>query len=129
MKPPGITPLLATALLAMAHDAAATDLTIHLAGTAAMTHKTVEYKCDANGAQIGVPATPFTVEYIYGGGNSLVVVPMAGNSVIFSNVSSASGARYTAQTFTWWEAHGTVTLYSDGLTGKSQSACQPVKSK
>jgi membrane-bound inhibitor of C-type lysozyme len=121
---PKIKTLLATALLALATQAAAADLTIHLSGNAALTRKTVEYKCDATGAQIGVPATPFTVEYINAGSNSLVIVPISGNTLIFANVSSASGARYTAQTYTWWEAGGQVTLYSDSLAGKSQSTCR-----
>jgi membrane-bound inhibitor of C-type lysozyme len=114
------------ALVCGTQAAQATDLTIHLAGTDNLTHKTVQYSCDAAGEKIGVPAGSFPVEYIYGGGNSLVVVPIAGKSLIFSNVMAASGARYTAQTLTWWEAHGEVTLYSDSLAGKSQSTCKVV---
>jgi membrane-bound inhibitor of C-type lysozyme len=109
--------------------ASAADLTIHLAGAASVSRKSVEYKCDATGASIGLPAGQFSAEYINAGGNSLVVVPIAGNRLIFSNVLSASGARYVAQTFTWWEAGGSVTLYSDSLAGKSQSICKPMAAK
>jgi membrane-bound inhibitor of C-type lysozyme len=105
----------------------ATDLTIHLAGTTTLSRKTVQYNCDAAGTKIGVPAGPFPVEYINGGGNSLVVVPISGNSLIFTNVMSGSGARYTAQELTWWEAHGEATLSSDSLAGKSQSTCKVVR--
>ena len=77
--------------------------------------------------QIGVPSGKFDVEYIEGGGNSLAIVPIAGNALVFANVSSGSGARYTAQQYTWWDAKGAVTLYSDSLTGKLQSACSRVK--
>jgi membrane-bound inhibitor of C-type lysozyme len=115
---------LAFACVACAAAATADDLTIHLAGAATISRKTVQYQCDAAGAKIGVPSGRFNVEYINGGGNSLVVVPVAGNTLIFSNVMSGSGARYTAQTFTWWEAGGSVTLYSDSLAGKSQSVCR-----
>jgi membrane-bound inhibitor of C-type lysozyme len=116
--------VLSLALIGSAVAATAADLTIHLAGSATVSRKTVQYQCDAAGAKIGVPAGSFNVEYINGGGNSLAVVPIAGNTLIFSNVMSGSSARYTAQTFTWWEAGGSVTLYSDSLAGKSQSVCR-----
>jgi membrane-bound inhibitor of C-type lysozyme len=116
--------LFAAALACGTQAAQATDLTIHLAGTENLTHKTVQYSCDAAGEKIGVPAGSFTVEYINGGGNSLVVVPIAGNSLIFTNVISGSGARYTARDLTWWEGHGEVTLYTDSLSGKSKSTCK-----
>lgn len=103
------------------------DLTIHLPGTTAFSRQTIRYTCDSVGTQIGVPSGAFDVEYINGGGNSLVIVPISGNALIFANVSSASGARYTAQQYTWWEAKGAATLYSDSLTGKLQSTCVRAK--
>jgi membrane-bound inhibitor of C-type lysozyme len=107
--------------------AAAADLTIHLPDAASIERKTVLYSCDANGAKIGVPSDSFSVEYINGGGNSLVVVPISGKQIIFSNVISGSGARYTAQRYTWWEAHGQVLLQADALPGNLQSTCVPKK--
>jgi len=104
------------------------DITIHLPASASVSRKTVRYQCDARGPKIGVPPGPFSVVYINGGGNGLVVVPISGQPLIFSNVISGSGARYAARQFIWWEAHGTVTLYSDSLAGKFQSACRPVQS-
>jgi membrane-bound inhibitor of C-type lysozyme len=123
--------LLALGIVAIetSSTALAEDLTIHLPASASLSRKSVQYQCDAQGAKIGLPSGPFSVEYINGGGNSLAVVPISGNALIFSNVMSASGARYTAQQFTWWEAHGTATLYSDSLAGKSRSACRPVGAK
>jgi membrane-bound inhibitor of C-type lysozyme len=117
------------AVVGLSPVASATDLTIHLPAGASVSRKAVQYQCDAQGVKIGVPAGPFSVEYINGGGNSLAIVPISGNSIIFSSASSASGARYTAQQFTWWEAKGAVTLYSDSLGGKSQSTCLPVRAK
>jgi membrane-bound inhibitor of C-type lysozyme len=87
------------------------------------------YSCDSVASRIGLPAGRVEVEYINGGGNSLVVIPLAGNALIFSNVSSASGSRYTAQQYTWWDAKGSATLYSNSINGKLQTACHPVKSK
>ena len=71
-----------------------------------------------------MPSGTFFVEYINGGGNNLVVVPISGNALIFSSVSAGSGARYTAQQYTWWEAGGSITLVSDSMTGKIRSTCQ-----
>jgi membrane-bound inhibitor of C-type lysozyme len=107
--------------------AGATDLTIHLGGSQPVSRKTVRYQCDAKAAAIGLPATAFPVEYINGAGNSLAVVPIHGYSLIFANVMSGSGARYAAGQYIWWEAGGAVTLYSDSMAGKAQSACHPAK--
>ena len=117
----------ALAFLALAVIGSATDLTIHLPKAATLSHKIVHYQCDPNGAKIGVPAGSFAVEYINGGGNSLVVVPVSGNALIFSNVMAGSGARYTAQQYKWWEAGGAVTLTSDALAGKIETSCKVVK--
>jgi membrane-bound inhibitor of C-type lysozyme len=107
----------------------ATNLTIRLPDNPAINRKTVAYTCDAEGVKIGVPAGSFAVEYINGGGNSLAVVPISGKLLIFSNVISASGARYTAQQYTWWEARGEATVTSDALSGKTQSTCVPSNRK
>jgi membrane-bound inhibitor of C-type lysozyme len=120
---------LGTAVIGVSSASWAEDLTIHLPSNASISRKSVQYQCDSQGIKIGLPAGPFSVEYINGGGNSLAVVPISGNLLIFSNIVSASGARYTAREFTWWEAKGAVTLYSDSLAGKAQSACQPVREK
>jgi membrane-bound inhibitor of C-type lysozyme len=109
--------------------AGATDLTIHLNGAQPLSRKTVQYQCDAHTAAIGLPAAAFPAEYINGAGNSLVIVPVHGTSLIFANVNSASGARYAAGQYIWWEAGGAVTFYSDSLVGKMQSACHPLPSK
>jgi membrane-bound inhibitor of C-type lysozyme len=110
-----------------AATAAATDLTIHLLGSDTITPHTVKFQCDAEGAKIGLPSGSFSVQYINGAGNSLAVVPIGGNSLIFANVMAASGARYASGTYIWWEAGGAATLYLDSLEGKDQSSCHPVK--
>jgi len=97
--------------------AGATDLKVRLAGTQPITQRVISYECDASGAKIGVPSGRFDVEYVTGAGNSLVVVPVKGKSLIFVSVSSGSGVRYVAQEFTWWEAGGKVTLSVDSGNG------------
>jgi membrane-bound inhibitor of C-type lysozyme len=100
---------------------------VHQPANTSFSRKTVQYSCDANGSKIGVPSGTFSVEYINGGGNGLVVVPIDHNALVFSNVFAGSGARYVAQQYTWWEAGGAVTLSTDSLAGKMQSTCKPVK--
>ncbi|MBV8828704.1 MAG: MliC family protein [Acidobacteriaceae bacterium] len=107
----------------------AADLTIHLQGDAPVSRKNVTYQCDAAAQHVGLPTRPFTVEYINGGGNSLVTVPVSGETLVFANVISGSGARYVSKQYTWWEAKGSVTFYSDALSGKLQSECKVLESK
>jgi membrane-bound inhibitor of C-type lysozyme len=118
--------LIGLAVLSSSVAASATQLTIQLSGSQPLTRKTVQYQCDAHAAGIGLPAGVFPAEYINGAGNSLVVVPVHGASTIFANITSASGARYAAGQYIWWEAGGAVTFYSDSLAGKSQSVCHRV---
>lgn len=116
-------------VLSLANAAWAEDITIHLAQNATVSRMTVRYRCDAEAAKIGLPSGSFPVEYINGGGNSLAVVPINGNRIVFSNVISASGARYAAQQIIWWDAKGAVTVTADSVNGKLQSACNPVQQK
>ena len=113
-----------------AATAFASDVIIHLEGVAPITRQLIQYQCDAGATKLGLPKGPFPVEYINGGGNSLAVLPISGKPVIFANVLSASGARYVAQQYTWWEAAGrTVSLRSESLAGKLESTCQRVNPK
>jgi len=115
---------------ALAATAAAAELTLQLAGNDPIVQQTRTYQCDSHAAAIGLPAENFKVQYVNGAGNSLAVLPINGKSLIFSNVISGSGARYAARQYIWWEAGARgVTLYSDSLSGKNQTACQEVKEK
>ena len=107
--------------------AVASDLTIHLNGSQPISRKTVRYQCDAEGVKMGLPGGVFPVEYVNGAGNSLAIVPVSGNSMIFANVISGSGARYAAGEFIWWDAGGRGTTFSsDSLAGKMSSECHRV---
>jgi membrane-bound inhibitor of C-type lysozyme len=121
--------LLIVAALGWSTLAGAADLTIHLSGSQPISRKTVQYQCDSQAAATGLPAAAFPVEYINGAGNSLVIVPVNGASLIFTNVTSASGARYAAGQYIWWDAAGSVNFYSDSLAGKKESACHRVDAK
>ncbi len=128
-KARAVSVAIALGLVFRVSAASANDLTIHLPDNPTFSRQSVECQCDAKGAEIGVPSGTFTVEYITGGGNSLVVVPISGKGLIFSSVISGSGVRYTAQQYTWWDAKGSVTLSSDSLAGKIQSSCHRVGHK
>jgi membrane-bound inhibitor of C-type lysozyme len=117
-------------VLAWSALAQATELTLHLNGTQAISRQTIQYQCDAQGAAMGLPAAVFPVEYINGAGNSLAIVPVHGMSMIFANVSAGSGARYAASDFIWWDAAGRSTTFSsDSLAGKMSSVCHRVTTR
>lgn len=121
----GITALL---VLSFTAPADATDVTLHLNGSKAILRSVVKFECDAQGAKMGLPSGVFSVEYINGVGNSLAVVPVGGNSLVFANVVSGSGARYAAGAYIWWDAGGRgVTFASDSIAGKASSSCRRVK--
>jgi membrane-bound inhibitor of C-type lysozyme len=110
--------------------AGATDVTLHLKGSQPVSRKTVQYECDAEGAKMGLPPGPFSVEYLNGAGNSLAVLPVNGESLVFANIFSGSGARYAAKQYIWWDAAGrSVSFSSDSLAGKMRSECHRIRSK
>ncbi len=121
---------IAIAILSAGAFATATDVTIHLKGSQAISRSTVQYQCDAQGAKMGLPAGTFSVEYLNGACNSLAILPVSGTSLIFANIFSGSGARYAAQQYIWWDAAGrSVSFSSDSLAGKMRSECHRVDSK
>jgi membrane-bound inhibitor of C-type lysozyme len=107
----------------------ASDIVIHLSGNAASSRKQVRYECDAEGAKLGLPNGPFTIEYITGGGNSLVLMPIGGSILILASGQSGSGVRYLAKDYVWWEEAGrNVSLRREKLDGTAIiSACKQVK--
>ena len=108
----------------------ATDLTLHLKGSQAVSRSTMQYECDAEGAKMGLPAGAFSVEYLNGAGNSLAILPVNGESIVFANIFSGSGARYAAKQFIWWDAAGrSVSFSSDSFAGKMRSECHRINSK
>ena len=122
--------VLAIAMLSVGTFAGATDVTLHLKGSQAMSRSTMEYQCDAAGAKMGLPAGAFSVEYLNGAGNSLAILPVNGESLVFANVFSGSGARYAAKQYIWWDASGrSVSFSSDSLAGKMRSECHRIDSK
>lgn len=62
----------------------------------------VDYQCEA--------MEPIKVVYINAGANSLAVVPVDGDHLIFAAVISGSGTRYAAGPYIWWSHQGDATL-------------------
>jgi membrane-bound inhibitor of C-type lysozyme len=105
----------------------AEDLIVHLHKPVSVSKRDVIYACDSKASKLGVSSGAFLVEYINGGGNSLAVVPILGNPIVFANVTSGSGARYVAQQYTWWEAKNESTLSVDSPSGSLKTSCHPVR--
>ena len=122
----GRTNTIAIAILGFSSLAAAaqTDVTIHVNGAARVERLTARYQCDMSGVQLGLPAGVFTVRYVNAGDSRLAVIPVKGKGLIFAQVLSADGGRYTAQRYQWWDARETTfTLDPDALNPK-KSTCR-----
>ncbi|WP_446744209.1 MliC family protein [Silvibacterium acidisoli] len=117
---------LAFLTLAAQAPAVASSLTIAVRGNQPVSRTRAQYHCDAHGAAMGLPSGTFSVEYINSGSNHLAVVPIHGESQIFANVVSGSGARYASGALIWWTGRA-ITLSSEGLGEKATSTCEEVR--
>lgn len=105
----------------------AENLTVRLPGMK-VTRIRAHFECGTAGVALGLPSGPFTVEYLNAGENHLAVLPLHGQPLIFTNVISASGARYAAGRYIWWDAGDRgVTLYAEGVDGHPKADCRMVK--
>ena len=111
----------------MSLSVAAENLSLPLPGVAvARIH--ASFVCGTDGVAMGLPAGPFTVEYLNAGENHLAILPVHGQALIFANVISGSGARYAAGQYIWWDAGDRgVTLYAVGIEGHPKAECHAVK--
>lgn len=73
----------------------------------------VEYECETN--------EKIRVTYVNAGENRLAVIPVDGTDMVFANVIAASGARYVAQQFEWWNKGDEATLTN--LMDDSSQTC------
>lgn len=107
--------------------AAAENLIVRLPGVKVARIR-ASFECGADGVALGLPAGPFTVEYLNAGENHLAVLPLHGKQLVFANVISASGARYAAGRYIWWDAGDRgVTLYAEAIDGHPKADCRLVK--
>lgn len=55
----------------------------------------------------------FPVQYVNTGVNALAILPIEGESRIFVNVVSGSGAKYVSGAYVWWTKGNTATLENE----------------
>lgn len=121
------TAAIAGAMFLMGVATLAEDLTVSLPGVE-ITRIQASFECGPEGVALGLPSGPFPVEYVNAGENHLAVLPLHGKQQILANVISASGARYAAGRYIWWDAGDRgVTLYAEGIDGHRKADCHLVK--
>jgi membrane-bound inhibitor of C-type lysozyme len=81
------------------------QLVLDLPGNA--ERNVVPYQCEG--------LEPFSVEYVNANPIFLAFVPVNGETLIFVNVLSASGARYASGQYVWWTEGGQADLYDETL--------------
>ena len=99
------SPLLLLATLSgmpASSTASAEELVIPLPEGTTVQRLKASYACTAGGAM--------TVDYVNADGISLALLPVEGKPMVFANVLAASGARYAAGPYVWWEKGGSATL-------------------
>jgi membrane-bound inhibitor of C-type lysozyme len=106
--------------------AAQTNVTIHVNGTIKVERLTAHYRCDASGVELGLPAGVFAVQYVRAGESSLAVVPVKGNDLIFAQVLAATGGRYTAARYQWWDGRETTFTLDPDARNPKRSTCTSV---
>lgn len=117
------------AMLWIGATAFAEELTLQLPDVA-INRIHARFECGKAGAALGLPSGPFTVEYVNAGENRIAVLPVHGKPLIFANVISASGARYAAGRYIWWDAGSRgVTLYAEGVADSPKADCHSLKKK
>ena len=75
-------------------------LTLPLPSDATVT--VARYQCD--------DGRDLAVSYVEAGANSLAIIPLEGEEVVFVNVVAASGARYVSGMWEWWAKGEEATL-------------------
>lgn len=98
----GSTLLAVPTLLASSPLATAEELRIPLPDGTPVQRIAASYACAGTGTR--------TATYINADGISLLLLPVEGRPMVFANVLAASGARYAAGPFIWWEHGSTATL-------------------
>jgi membrane-bound inhibitor of C-type lysozyme len=77
-------------------------LTLTLEGRDTAELRTVTYDCEG--------LDPLTVEYVNAAPNFLALVPVEGETLVFTAVLAASGVRYAAAQWEWWTTGAEASL-------------------
>jgi membrane-bound inhibitor of C-type lysozyme len=84
--------------------AAASSLVITLGATGDFDRKTVKYGCEGD-------VDALSVDYINAAPNYLALIPLDGSTLLFNTVLAASGAKYAAGKYVWWNKGTDAALY------------------
>jgi len=97
-------------------------LTITLATSGDFERKTVHYGCTGDQDSI-------SIDYINAAPNYLALVPIDGTVLVFNTVLAASGAKYVAGKYVWWNKGNTASLYdlTQGENAKPILTCNEVQ--
>lgn len=111
----------------LTHSASASTLRIPLASVSHIEKISATYHC--NGPKdlldkLGQPTV--SVTYLNAGAVSLAVLKVEGQTQVFSNVIAASGARYTANRFEWWDKGDTAFFAAVGEESAPRLTCQSI---
>jgi membrane-bound inhibitor of C-type lysozyme len=108
----------ALALAATSPALAAVDLNVGINLTGDVQIVTTVYGC-------GESTEPLTVKYINAAPNFFAIIPIEGEDVVFVNVISASGAKYVAAEYEWWNKGADATLHNvtEGLDAAPVLTC------
>ena len=79
--------------------------------------KVVKYDCEGH--------EPLTVQYLNASPNFLALIPIENQTLIFLNTISASGAKYQAGQYVWWNKGSDATLsdVTEGLDAAPVLTC------
>ncbi|WP_269933346.1 MliC family protein [Aminobacter sp. HY435] len=107
-------------LMAATGVATASTVTLELPGNAPVERNAVSYQCGDRAVK---------AEYINTDGNSLAVLTLGDETVVFVSVLSASGAKYAGQQFVWWTKGDNTDLYdlTKGEDAPPVLSCEAVK--
>ena len=109
----------AIALLALGAAPAFADITLGVGLTVPgeAQIKVTKYDCDGH--------DPIVVQYLDAAPNFLALVPIDGQTVIFANTPSASGAKYEAGKHVWWSKGSQASLsdVTEGLDAAPVLSC------
>lgn len=113
--PLAIAVLTAAALTGPALADVSVGLGLNLTGDAEI--KTAKYTCTGS--------DPITVQYVNADPNYLALIPVHGQTLVFVNTISASGAKYEAGQFVWWNKGSDATLsdVTEGLDAAPVLTC------
>lgn len=101
-----------------AASAVTSAITITLGAAGDFERKTINYGCEGD-------VDHLAVDYINAAPNYLALLPLDGGTLLFNTVLAASGAKYAAGKYVWWNKGTEASLYdlTQGANAKPVLTC------